>query len=197
MADVLSRSLRVDARENRDRVLDAARELFAERGIDVTMRDIARRAEVGPATLYRRFPTKRALIDEAFASEMRECRAIVVEGSADPDPWHGFSSVIERITELNARNHGFVDAFLSANPEFERIATHRASLFRMLTDLAGRAQRAGGLRADFVMDDVLLLLLAGRGLASMPKERRVDAARRFAALVIDALREPGARSNAS
>jgi len=146
MADVLSRTLRIDARENRDRVLDAARELFAERGIEVTMRDIARRAEVGPATLYRRFPTKRALMDDAFASEMHECRAIVVECSADPDPWRGFASVIERITELNVRNNGFVDAFLSANPEFERIATHRASLFRMLTDLAGRARRAGGLR---------------------------------------------------
>ena len=63
------------------------------------MREIARHAGVGPATLYRRFPTKRALIDEAFADEMRACRRIVVDGHAEPDPWHGFCSVIEGITE--------------------------------------------------------------------------------------------------
>jgi AcrR family transcriptional regulator len=194
MTDVLPHTLRVDAPENRDRVLDAARELFAERGVDVTMREIARHAGVGPATLYRRFPTKRALIDEAFADEMRACRRIVVDGHAEPDPWHGFCSVIEGITALNARNHGFVDAFLSANPEFEAIGAHRASLFRMLADLAARAQRAGSLRSDFVMDDLLLVLMAGRSLTFARPEQRARAATRFARLAIDALREPGRRS---
>ena len=66
----LTQMLRADAQENRDRILAAARALFAERGLDVGMREIARRAGVGPATLYRRFPTKQALIDEAFAVEL-------------------------------------------------------------------------------------------------------------------------------
>lgn len=190
MTDRLPHLLRADAQDNRERVLEAARALFSERGIDVTMREIARHAEVGPATLYRRFPTKQLLVDEAFSDEMRACRGIVDDGCADPDPWRGFCSVIERISVLNVRNQGFVDAFLSANPEPDAFATHRAELHRMLAELAGRAQVAGGLRRDFVMGDLVIVLLAGRGLSSMVPSGREAAARRFAVLAIDAFRSP-------
>ncbi|MEU8275292.1 helix-turn-helix domain-containing protein [Microbispora bryophytorum] len=63
--------LRSDALDNRERILDAARALFAAEGLDVPMREIARRAGVGPATLYRRFPTKQLLVTEVFTDEMR------------------------------------------------------------------------------------------------------------------------------
>jgi AcrR family transcriptional regulator len=180
--------LRSDAQHNRDRVIEAARALLSERGIDVTMREIARRAAVGPATLYRRFPTKQVLLGEVFADELRLCRGIVEDGCADPDPWRGFCSVIERIIMLNVQNQGFVDAFMSENPSLETFAAHRASLLRMLAELAGRAQAAGGLRRDFVIDDLVLVLLAGRGLSATPPAGRPAAARRFAALAIDAIR---------
>lgn len=180
--------LRADAQDNRDRILEVARALFADKGIDITMREVARRAEVGPATLYRRFPTKQALIDAAFADEMRSCRQIVEDGCADPDPWRGFSSVIERITVLNGRNQGFVDAFMSANPEAESFTAHRAALLSKLAGLATRAEKAGGLRRDFAIDDLVLVLQTGRGLAAVSPARREASARRFAALVIDAFR---------
>lgn len=183
--------LRADAQDNRDRILEVARALFAEKGIDITMREVARRAEVGPATLYRRFPAKQALIDAAFADEMRSCRQIVEDGCADADPWRGFCSVIERITVLNGRNQGFVDAFMSANPENDSFAAHRVALLSMLADLAGRAKKAGRLRRDFVIDDLVLVLLTGRGLAAVPPARRETSARRFAALVVDAFHETG------
>jgi AcrR family transcriptional regulator len=194
MAQRLPHTLRVDAQDNRDRVLDAARTLFAERGLDVAMRVIARRAEVGPATLYRRFPTKQLLIDEAFADELNTCRGIVERGCTDPDPWQGFCSVVERLIVLNVSNQGFVDAFMSANPEAAMFARHRAALLRLLAGLAERAQRSGGLRRDFVIDDLVLILLAGRGLSSTGPHMREAAARRFAVLAIDAFREGGANS---
>jgi AcrR family transcriptional regulator len=184
--------LRTDAQDNRDRILDTARALFADQGIDVTMRDIARRAEVGPATLYRRFPTKQLLIDEAFADELRTCRAIVAAGCANPDPWTGFCSVIEEITVLNVRNQGFVNAFLAAVPDIDSFAAHRAEVLRMLAKLARRAQASGQLRRDFVIDDLLLVLLAGRGLAATSPVGREKAARRFAALAIEAFRASAA-----
>ncbi|MFC4944605.1 TetR/AcrR family transcriptional regulator [Pseudonocardia sp. GCM10023141] len=188
----MPQKLRADAQDNRDRVIEAARALFSERGIGVvTMREIARRAEVGPATLYRRFPTKQLLVDDAFADELRRCRGIVDDGCADPDPWRGFCSVIERITVLNSHNQGFVDAFMAASPEVDTFAAHRAALLRMLVELAGRAQAAGGLRRDFVIDDLILVLLTGRGLAAAPPSVRAAAARRFAALAIDAFRASG------
>ncbi|MEU1522199.1 helix-turn-helix domain-containing protein [Nocardia rhamnosiphila] len=191
MPDRLPHMLRADAQDNRDRILEVARALFAEKGIDITMREVARRAEVGPATLYRRFPAKQALIDAAFADEMRSCRQIVEDGCADADPWRGFCSVIERITVLNGRNQGFVDAFMSANPETDSFAAHRVALLSMLADLAGRAKKAGRLRRDFVIDDLVLVLLTGRGLAAVPPARRETSARRFAALVVDAFHENG------
>jgi AcrR family transcriptional regulator len=181
--------LRADAQDNRARILGAARALFAEQGIGVTMRAVARRAGVGPATLYRRFPTKQMLLDDVFADELRSCRGIVDDGCADPDPWRGFCSVIERISVLNSGNQGFVDAFMSANPDIDMFAAHRAELLGMLAELARRAQESGGLRRDFVIDDLVLVLLAGRGLSSMPRSGREAAARRFAALAIDAFRE--------
>lgn len=181
--------LRADAQDNRDRLLDAARTLFSERGLDVPMRAVARRAEVGPATLYRRFPTKQALIDEAFAGELSACRQIVEDGCADPDPWSGFCSVIEGLSLLNARNQGFVDAFMSANPQAATFARHRIALLRLLAGLAVRAQRSGGLRRDFVIDDLVVILQAGRGLSSTRTLTREAAARRFAALAIDAFRD--------
>ncbi len=188
MPERLPQLLRADARDNRERILEAARALFSERGIEVTMREIARRAVVGPATLYRRFPTKRLLVDAAFAGELRACRGIVEEGCSDPDPWRGLCSVIEGLSVLNAENQGFVDAFMSANPDIDGFAAHRAALLRMLAELCGRARAAGGLRRDFVIDDLMLILLAGRGLSSTPPAGRAAAARRFAALAIEAFR---------
>lgn len=194
MTDQLPHMLRSDARDNRDRAVKAARELFAERGIHIPMREIARRAGVGPATLYRRFPTKQLLVDAVFADELRSCRGIVEDGCADPEPWRGFCSVIEQISVLNSRNQGFVDAFMSAHPEPDTFAAHRALLLRMLMDLTRRAKAAGELRHDFVIDDLVLVLLAGRGLSSTPPRGREAAARRFAALAIDAFRESSTNS---
>ncbi|MCF3961810.1 TetR/AcrR family transcriptional regulator [Streptomyces fuscigenes] len=185
----MTHNLRADARENRGRILEAARALFAERGLDVPMREVARRAGVGPATLYRRFPTKQDLVDDAFADELRACREIVVDGCADPDPWRGLSSVVEDLTVLNARNQGFVDAFMSAHPHAPVFGRHRADLLHRLAALAARAKRAGRLRHDFAVDDLVLVLLAGRGLSSAHPDTRTAAARRFAALALDAFRE--------
>jgi len=192
MTWTLPRVLRSDAQDNRDRVLEAARELFAESGLGVTMRQVARRAGVGPATLYRRFPTKQDLVLEAFMDELGACSAIVREAAADPDPWRGFCSVIERITVLNARNQGFTDAFLAEYPSAVDFAAHRAALTGEITAISRRAIAAGKLRADYVLDDFMLVLLAGRGLTTVPTRYRVPAARRFAALAIEGLRAGGA-----
>ncbi|ROP61235.1 TetR/AcrR family transcriptional regulator [Curtobacterium sp. ZW137] len=188
MSTDLSRKLRIDAQENRDRILTAARELFAERGLDVGMREVARRAEVGPATLYRRFPTRQALIDEAFAVQLRTCRQIVEDGAADADPWNGFVAILQRLTVLNAENRGFIDAFMAVERQNAVIAAHRRSLLSEITRIARRAQTQGRLRQDFVIDDFVLVLLAGRAVATADAADRVALAQRFATLTIDAFR---------
>jgi AcrR family transcriptional regulator len=181
-----STRLRADARENRERILAAAGELFAERGLDVGMRDIARRAGVGPATLYRRFPTRQALIDEAFAVELRTCRRTVEEACEHPIAWQGFAQAVQGLLALNARNRGFVDALVSSLPT-GAFAQHRRELLGMLDGLARRAQAEGMLRADFVIGDLVLVLSAGRGIAAGRRDA-LPAARRFAELAVDGFR---------
>jgi AcrR family transcriptional regulator len=178
--------------ENRERILDAARALFAAEGLDVPMRAVARRAGVGPATLYRRFPTKEALVTEAFAEQMQACLRIAEEGLADPDPWHGFCRVVERICEVNARDRGFTDAFLAAYPQAVDLAEHRGRTLRAVSRLARRAKEAGGLRPDFAVEDLIMMIMANRGLRAPGEPARIAASRRFAALVIQAFQaSPG------
>ncbi|MDR6867394.1 AcrR family transcriptional regulator [Microbacterium resistens] len=191
MSTMLPQDLRSDAKENRDRVLAAARELFATDGLDVTMREIARSAGVGPATLYRRFPTKADLVRAAFVNELDDCRSIVVDALADTDPWRGFRGIIERVLVLNARNQGFTDAFLSAYPDAVDLRAQREEAVRAIATVARRAIDVGALRADFVVDDFLIVLLAARGLSSTTEAERTRTARRYAALVIDGLRASG------
>src|SRR3569833_578980 len=126
VTDRLPHPLRSDAQDNRERILCSARALFAAEGLNVPMREVARLAGVGPATLYRRFPTKQLLVTEAFTDQMRACQAIIDEGLADPDPWRGFRLVIERICELHAHDRGFTEAFVSAFPGALDLAAARA-----------------------------------------------------------------------
>ncbi|TWV51997.1 TetR/AcrR family transcriptional regulator [Streptomyces misionensis] len=186
MTDRLPHALRSDALDNRERILDAARALFSADGLDVPLREVARRAGVGPATLYRHFPTKRTLLAEAFADQLHACRAIVDEGCADPDPWRGLCLVIERICELHARDRGFTEAFLSAYPGAEDLAAGRAYTVRAVAGLARRAKEAGRLRSDFVLDDLILVLMANKGIRAASAASQVKASRRFAGLVIQA-----------
>lgn len=185
VTDHVPHKLRSDARDNRDRILDAARELFSADGLDVPMREIARRAGVGPATLYRRFPTKQGLVAEAFAEQLRACRAIVDEGCADPDPWRGLCRVIEKICELHARDRGFTQAFLSTVPGAPDVAGREYTV-RAVAGLADRAKEAGRLRSDFVLDDLILVLMANKGIHAASSTTQVMASRRFAGLVIQA-----------
>jgi AcrR family transcriptional regulator len=174
--------LRSDARDNRDRILQVARAIFAEEGIDVPMREVARRAGVGPATLYRRFPTKEALVTEAFREQMAACNALVDAALADPDPWHGLRTVIEQVSVMHAEDRGFTAAFVSAFPHAVDFAQERRRALQALAELIRRAKESGGLRRDFVLDDLVMLIMANSGIRATSREAAVAASRRFVAL---------------
>jgi AcrR family transcriptional regulator len=174
--------LRSDARDNRERILEAARAVFATEGFDAPMREIAHRAGVGPATLYRRFPTKQALATEAFADRIHACHAIIEHGLADPDPWHGLRTVLSDLFELHARDEGFARAF----PYVAELAPARERSVAALAELARRAKNH--LRPDFALEDLILLLRANAGLRAGSAPARVAASRRFTELAVQSLR---------
>ncbi|MGW1563209.1 TetR/AcrR family transcriptional regulator [Streptomyces sp. NPDC002144] len=188
MTSRLPQTVRSDARDNRARILDAARAVFGEEGLSAPMREVARHAGVGPATLYRHFPAKQVLIAETFAEQRRACHAAVRDALTDPDPWHGFRSLIERICELHAHSRGFADAFMTAFPEAMDFTADQERTLRAVGELARRAQETGQLHPGFVVDDLVLMLMAHRGLQSTPRAARAAASRRFAAYVIEAFR---------
>jgi AcrR family transcriptional regulator len=179
---------RSDARDNRERILTVARVAFAADGLDVPIREIARRAGVGPATVYRHFPTKEALLSAAFADEMALCSDILTEGLAATDPWDGFAFVIKRLIEVHALNRGFSRAFTSRLEGVEQLASERDRSLRALLELIRRAKDAGALRADFVVEDAIVTLMANEGLRAGTPEQRAGASRRFAALMLQSFR---------
>ncbi|MCR6487422.1 TetR/AcrR family transcriptional regulator [Amycolatopsis sp. OK19-0408] len=179
---------RSDARDNRERILDAARRVFVTDGVAVPVREIARRAEVGPATVYRHFPTKETLVAEAYTEQLRAWRAAMAEGLADPDPWHGFRVAVEKLCRLQARDHGFATAFKAAFPRAVDFAALRADSLSAAAELVRRAKDAGHLRPDVVLDDLVLMIMAASGIQASTPAARMAASRRFAALVVEAFR---------
>jgi AcrR family transcriptional regulator len=182
----LPRNPRSDARDNRDRILDAARAVFVTDGLGVPIREIARRAEVGPATVYRHFPTKEMLVAEAFTDQMRAWRSILDDGLADPDPWHGFRLVVEQLCVLQARDHGFTTAVKSTFPRAMDFAAIRTSSLTSAAELIRRAKDTGRLRPDVVLDDLIVMIMANGGIHASAPAARIAASRRFAALMIQA-----------
>src|SRR5215207_440755 len=173
--------LRADAARNRAAIVEAARAVFAEQGLDVPLDEIARRAGTGSATLYRRFPTRGELIAAVFAERMTEHLRAVEAGLADEDPWRGFAGYIQAAGAMQARDLGIADLVtmdVSAAPEIERL---RSRAFDGLVQLVERAHAAGVLRADFTTEDVVLLLMANAGLVE--RARGIPAAAASARLI--------------
>ncbi|MFL6119009.1 TetR/AcrR family transcriptional regulator [Actinophytocola sp.] len=180
-------NLRSDASDNRARILAAARAAFAADGLDVPVREIARRAQVSAATVYRRFPTKEALFTEAFAEQLTLCSSIVEEGFAAADPWHGLSLVVEKLLEANARDRGMRTLLSRLSQTVDFTADRRRTL-RMVLDLIRRAKDAGDLRPDIVLEDIVLAIMANDGIQADSPGTRAAASRRFAALMLQSFR---------
>lgn len=180
--------LRSDAQHNRDRILEVAREAFTSQGVDVPLTTIARRAGVGPATLYRRFPTRASLVTEAFAEQLALCVSALDEAMADPDPWRGFCSVIEKVCAMQAADRGFTAAFLSEFPDAADYNRQRTRAELALEQLVRRAKEAGALREDFDTSDITLLLLANGGFDGEPRQVSLAASRRLVAYLLHSFR---------
>ncbi|MFH8446972.1 TetR/AcrR family transcriptional regulator [Streptomyces sp. NPDC018026] len=177
--------LRTDARRNRERVLEAAREVFAAQGTDAPMSAVARRAGVGVATLYRRFPTRAELLTAAFDDQLSECAAFFDTALSDPDPGHGLYTLLEKVCTTLVTDRGFDTVFMPDFPDaLDRDHDHdhereRTCAADGLSTLIQRARDAGQLREDFAPSDIPLLLLAVTGLATQPPEVALPAARRL------------------
>jgi AcrR family transcriptional regulator len=180
--------LRQDARRNRERIVEVAHDLFARRGLDVPMAAVARHAGVGMATLYRRFPTKEALVAEVFSHQFEACMGVVDDALDDPDPWRGFVTVVEKVGEMQACDRGFSAAVAKAFPAAADVTAARDLSLRRFAELTERAKAVGRLRPDFAISDLALLFLANDGIAADSPEVTRAASRRLVAYLLNSFR---------
>jgi AcrR family transcriptional regulator len=183
-----ARPLRADAQLNRDRILAAAAELFAERGLSVPLEEIAGRAGVGVATLYRRFPTRADLATAAFERTMSRYTEAVDRALASPRAWDGFRAMVFELCELQAGDAGLRDLLTTEFPASSAIEARTNETVGKVKVLIARAQNEGPMRPDVVVADIVVLLLANAGVLKATGNAAPDAWRRFAALMLDAFR---------
>jgi AcrR family transcriptional regulator len=193
MSSIEPKPLRADARRNRERIVAAARELFATCGHETQMDDVARRAQVGVGTVYRHFPTKTALIGELLAAKFRHHAEIARRWATVDDGWaalegflrEAFDSIAQDAT-LQQRVWWVDDDEILAIAEAER-----RGVTGIVDTIIRRAQAQGTVRADFSVDDIPAVMCAVGAVMAARARMPMDTGR-FTQLLIDGLRAPGA-----
>ena len=182
------RPLRSDARRNRERVLAAAREVFAERGLGAAVEDVARRAGVGVATVCRNFPTKQALVDAVISEVLGPLERAATEAARDPDPGRGFEQFVITLADFQASNRALAEEMASdARLSNDRL---KRELRTALATLVGRAQAVGAVRADIGPADLAMLFLGLAHAAALVGDVDPELHRRFVHIALDGLRTP-------
>ncbi len=177
--------MRADARRNRERIVDAARAVFAESGGEAQMDQIAARAGVGVGTVYRHFPTKEALLAHMVEQRFAAFAEWAGEAADEPDAWAAFAGFLTRCLEHCASDVGTQHALMAADrADVAQQAADRTGLSARTAGLIVRAQASGDLRADFSIEDIPVIMC---GLSSAMAVTAWDW-RRFLAIVLDGLR---------
>jgi AcrR family transcriptional regulator len=185
------RPLRADARRNREKVLAAARAVFSEHGRDAQIDDVARQAGVGVGTVYRHFPTKEALIEALMVASF-EAIALEAEAALEvEDPWEAFASVLWKGAEIMSADRALSEVFASIPGAMESAMPTVEGLIESMTKVIARAQEAGTLREDLIVDDIPMVM-CGIGSATKKDHRCEQAWRRHLSIILDGLRATAA-----
>src|SRR4051794_18333865 len=182
------RPLRRDAERNRRRILEAATEVFAARGLGVTMDDIADHAGVGVGTVYRRFANKEVLIEALFEERIGELVAMGQEALGEDDPWQALVGFLERGLALQAANRALKELVLGTAHGRDRVALLRGRLGPIADALVKRAQDAGQLRPEIEGTDLPAIQMMLGAIVDFTHDVEGDTWRRYLAIVIDGLR---------
>ncbi len=188
-----SPALRADAARNRERIVAAATAVFAERGLEASTAEIAARAGVGEATLFRRFPTKDDLITAILGVQFEESAELAETCLEDDDPWRGVERFLYEMADRASQDHGISDANKEQCMASPALAGERRRVLDLTAQLVKRAQAAGVLRDDVAGQDLMLLMGAVASVSELPfPGLRADLWKRYLGIVLDGLRPDGA-----
>ena len=194
-------NLRRDAEDNRLRLLAAAREVFAEHGTGATLHDVARHAGVGVGTAYRRFANKRELLDAVMGQQVDDIEEILCGSLADPDPWHGIVSYLERALEIQVRDRALGQIMAGQQRTPAQLDAQRDRLAPLVDALVARAVEHGAIRPDVASTDLVFLQIGLVSIAAAARQHGPEAAspagelyRRYLGIALDGLRPDGPHS---
>ena len=173
--------VRKDAARNRDRLVSAARTVFAERGIDATLDDIAREAGVGTGTAYRHFPNKKVIAAEILADATQQIATDAVDALRIDDPWAAVVAFVENTSARLAADRGLYQN-LAGQGDVDDKTRIWPQIVDGVTQLFDRAKKAGVMRADAEPEDAAVIF------AMLGVTFATDTWRRYLALLLDALR---------
>ncbi|WP_223690510.1 TetR/AcrR family transcriptional regulator [Leifsonia poae] len=164
MAPTATVELRADARGNRDHIIAVAGEAFAQFGTGISMTDLAKRAGLGVATLFRRFPTKESLVDAVFATSVEGWLGRLGEGLAERDSWAAFCRLIADVAAEQARHPACADMIVTSFLHGDGFAAERRTVEEGFGELIRRAKAENRAAVDLEWTDVALLLEANAGV---------------------------------
>jgi len=192
MNEAATSGTRADARENRRRLLSAATAAVAERGLDVSALDIAQAAGVGVGTLYRRFGTKEALLDDVVLALYDEVLDTAEECLAITDSWDGLSSFVFALAEAHRDSRGLAEVTAACDrPMSADIQARTAALQDAVRQLTAAAHQSGQLRPDVTWQEVLLSTRAGLDTDHcLGVDAGPDGWRRVMSFLLDGMRTP-------
>lgn len=187
--------LRKDAAINRDRLLTAGREVFAKRGLDATLNDVAHHAGVGVGTAYRRFANKNELIEAILERQVEEMEEILRDALDHPDPWEGLVMYLERSLAIQSKDRGMAQIFSGRHSDPQQFDWSRDQIAPLVNEIADRARAAGELRSDVTGTDLVFLQVAITSIADTVGDHEVAGRtdldslyRRYLWLALDGLR---------
>lgn len=180
--------LRADAARNRQRIIEAARELCATRGLEATLNDVAHHAGLGVGTVYRRFPTKEELFEAIFEDNIDDLVAMAETALAYDDSWEGFSWFVSQLCEITATNRGVREIVFSKAYGGHRVDCARTQLAPRLSALVERAKRDGYLRPELSATDMPILGLLAGTVSEFAGDVDSNLWRRYTAILLDGMR---------
>ncbi|MEU4403533.1 helix-turn-helix domain-containing protein [Streptosporangium sp. NPDC023963] len=174
--------MRKDALHNRERLLLAARRLFADRGLDVPLEEIARAAGVSIGTLYNRFPTRAELVAAVFEDRVATVAGLATSSLAMDDAWEGFVAFVTGVCELQAADLGYNDLAVRG------ATADTGAGYALMRRIVERAQESGDLRDDVTLDDMAFVIWGVAATVRATFRVAPGVWRRHLALTLDGLR---------
>jgi AcrR family transcriptional regulator len=188
VSETTGRPLRKDAERNRKRVLDAARDLFAAKGLEPSLNDVAHHAGVGVGTVYRRFASKEELLEAIFEDALSQLTDLAETALQQPDSWDGLAWYVEQMCELTATDRGLREIAFSKAYGGARVTAAQELLIPVMTRLVERAQRDGYLRPELSPADMPLFGLLAGTVTEFAGHVDPDLWRRYVAILLDGMR---------